>query len=160
LVRLIYLPATPDGRKQGLDDFLAAGNGEAELLALASDTLRAMPADAGAAARPVHYRSTPNGLEWLKPTRDGQAATPLTNFAARVVADRVVDDGAEPQRRLEVEASFGGRARRFGVSAAGFASLGWVVQELGAGALVYPGQGIRDHAQVAIRLLSGEVPER
>lgn len=40
IVRVIYMPAGADGSKVGLDDFLAAGNGIDDLLALASETLR------------------------------------------------------------------------------------------------------------------------
>ncbi len=44
-VSLIYLPAGPKGEKVGLDDFLAAGHSTDELLTLATDELRAPPAD-------------------------------------------------------------------------------------------------------------------
>jgi hypothetical protein len=44
-VSLIYLPAGPNGEKVGLDDFLAAGHSTAELLVLATDELRAPPAE-------------------------------------------------------------------------------------------------------------------
>ena len=49
-VQLIYMPAGPGGAKVGLDDFLAAGHGVDDLLALATSELRAAPArDAGVA---------------------------------------------------------------------------------------------------------------
>ena len=38
-IRLVYLPASADGEKVGLDDFLAAGNGERELLELSTGEL-------------------------------------------------------------------------------------------------------------------------
>ena len=44
-VRIIYLPHGEDGRKIGLDDFLAAGHTRDDLLALASDTLRPLASD-------------------------------------------------------------------------------------------------------------------
>lgn len=37
-VKIIYLPANPDGSKQGADDFLAAGHTLEELIALATET--------------------------------------------------------------------------------------------------------------------------
>ena len=40
-IRVIYLTPGPGGVKQGLDDFLAAGHSVADLLALATDTVRA-----------------------------------------------------------------------------------------------------------------------
>ena len=52
MVRIIYLPNGDDGRKTGLDDFLAAGNGRDDLLALASDALRPLASDTQTADRP------------------------------------------------------------------------------------------------------------
>ena len=38
--------------------------------------------------------------------------------------------------------------------------MGWAVEQLGAGAIVYPGFGLKDHARAAVQLLSGDIPER
>lgn len=46
-VALIYLPATEDGGKQGVDDYLAAGRSMDELLALSTTELRDPPASGG-----------------------------------------------------------------------------------------------------------------
>jgi hypothetical protein len=43
VVRVIYLPPGEGGTKVGLDDFLAAGHGPGDLLALASDAVRPPP---------------------------------------------------------------------------------------------------------------------
>lgn len=45
VVRIVYLPPAEGGGKVGLDDFLAAGHGPGDLLALATDALREPPAD-------------------------------------------------------------------------------------------------------------------
>lgn len=42
-VQFIYLPDKPDGSKQGLDDFLAAGNTVQDLMKFAADELRPIP---------------------------------------------------------------------------------------------------------------------
>jgi len=78
-----------------------------------------------------------------------------------VIAGEVVeDDGVEQRRRFEIEATLHGRTARFGVGAREFAGMGWVTDRLGAGAIVFPGFGLRDQARAAIQLLSGEIPER
>jgi hypothetical protein len=53
-----------------------------------------------------------------------------------------------------------GRTSRFTVAAAQFPSLGWVSEQLGAQAIVYPGQTMKDHARVAIQSLSEGIVER
>jgi hypothetical protein len=157
-VQLIYLPAGPGGAKVGLDDFLAAGHTVDDLLALATTELR--PAPGGDAPAGSPYRETPAGLVWEKPTANGTVATPLTNFRARIVAQVVEDDGAEQRRLFEIEGALGGRATRFSLATSAFSAMNWPTEHLGANAVTYAGMGVRDHARVAIQLLSGEVPER
>jgi hypothetical protein len=42
-------------------------------------------------------------IAWRKETRDGEVPTPLCNFAAQIVAEEVLDDGAERRTVLEIE---------------------------------------------------------
>ena len=106
------------------------------------------------------YRETPAGIVWDRSTRDGPVATRLTNFTARILADVAQDDGAEIRRVFEIEATLRGRRTRFSVSASNFSSMSWATDHLGAGAIVYPGFGTRDHARAAIQVLSGDVTQR
>lgn len=159
-VKVIYLPSCDGGGKQGLDDFLAAGHSLDDLLALASSDLRAPPEGREDGAGDSPYRQTRAGLVWLKPTASGPVATPLTNFTAKIVADVAEDDGAEVLRRFEIEAAVNGRSMRFTTPASHFPGMNWATEHLGAGAVVYPGFGTKDHARVAVQLLSGTVPER
>jgi len=162
-VRLIYLPPAVDGGKVGLDDFLAAGNGVEELLALASDTLRPVVGeDEGGGAGEARYRQTKAGLVWLKPTSNGVAPTSLTNFTAKIVGQVVEDDGAEQRRLLKIEAHLNGQeqGRSFEITAAEFRAMNWPMTHLGTGAVVYAGFGLRDHVPTAVQLLSGEVGEQ
>jgi hypothetical protein len=108
-------------------------------------------------ARPYH--STPAGLVWRRQTASGPVNMPLTNFSALIAAEVLEDDGAEVRRRFEVEARLNGACRRFTVGAEAFASMGWVMEHLGARAILYPGFGLRDHARAAIQVLSGDVRE-
>ncbi len=154
-VRLIYLPSAAAGSKQGVDDYLAAGHATDDLLAHATTELKAPPR---ADAPHVPYRETPGGLVWDKPTQNGAVPTPLTNFAARIVRDVFEDDGAEIRSWFEIEATLNGRRELFPVPSSQFAGMTWAMEHLGAGAIVYPGLGLRDHARAAVQMLSGDVP--
>ena len=79
-VAVIYLPAGENGTKQGVDDFLAAGNSVDDLLALATTELREPPRDEEDEAPSIPYRPTPHGLVWDKPTKDGPVPTPITTL--------------------------------------------------------------------------------
>jgi hypothetical protein len=158
-VRVIYLPPGPAGEKQGLDDFLATPRPVGDLLSLATTEVRPLAAETHSTGG-VPYRATPNGLVWHRPTAEGPVPVPLTNFTARIVGDVSADDGTDEHRSFEIVAAIGDREVRFQVPAAQFASMGWVTAQLGAQALVLPGFQTRDHARVAIQMLSGEVPRR
>ncbi len=156
-VALIYLPPGEGGTKQGVDDYLAAGHSDEDLLSHATTELRRPPQEEG----PSHpYRATPGGLVWERRTQDGAVPTLLTNFTATITADVIEDDGAEVWRSFEIEATLGARKQTFAVPAAKFVGMGWVTEHLGAGAIVQPGFGLKDHARTAIQALSGEIPER
>jgi hypothetical protein len=161
-VAVIYLPPAGDGAKVGLDDFLAAGHDTAALLALARPELRdpEEPAARGESGGGQRYWADEDGLLWQRPTRNGPVTTRLTNFGARVLSQTIEDDGVESRRLLEVEARCHGRTYRFEVPAPQFDPLNWVTEQIGVHAVVYAGQGLKDHARTAMRLLSGEVPER
>ncbi len=122
----------------------------------ALDGLRAeMDGEDGEARHP--YRLTQSGIWWLKPNRDGGDPVPvrLTNFQARIVRDVVEDDGLETRHLFEVEANLPGRPRaRQSVPAGQFSSLNWVLELLGAEAILETGNAIKDRARVAIQYLS------
>jgi hypothetical protein len=161
VVRVIYLPPGEGARKQGVDDFLAAGNSVDDLLAYAASELRELPRDEEedlTANKP--YRATPGGLVWDKQIQNVPTPVPLTNFSARIVADVAEDDGAEVKRHFEIEARCAERRARFNVLAAKFASMNWPTEHLGALAIVYPGFSLKDHARAAIQLLSEDIDER
>jgi len=160
-VQYILLPAMPNGAKQGLDDFLAAGQTTDALFQLARSILPEHLDNVGDEDSPARaYRATERGMVWTKSTRDGPVETPLTNFTARILADIIEDDGVEHRLSFELEASLAGRVCRFMVPAAQFPTLSWATEHLGARAIVYPGIGTRDHARVAMQLLSEEIESR
>jgi hypothetical protein len=159
--RFVYLPSGPNGEKVGLDDYLAAGHTLDEVLALAEDELRPPPEEERDGERIVGaYKETPGGIIHLRDTREGRVETPLTNFAARLVGNVAEDDGAEIRRILEVRAVLKGRALTARLTPEKFVAMGWPIELLGAGALVYPGQSAKDHARAAIQIFSEDLPER
>lgn len=157
-VALIYLPPGPSGQKQGVDDYLVASHGLADLLALASPILRSLPRDEALPALP--YQATPQGLVWRKPTLAGPVTVPLSNFTATITADIVEDDGAETRRLFEVETRHAGQVAQFRVPAGHFDGMSWVAEHLGATAVIFPGMLQKDHTRAAIKLLSSDVQAR
>lgn len=162
-VKIISLPCADDGKKMGLDDFIADrlqkgfSNEEIrqELVGLALDEL---PSFTGIIAAEVPYRITNGYIEQIKETTNGISLVQLTNFAARIVKETALDDGTGVSRRIfTVEAEFEGRTRCFEVPATEFPSMRWVLQHIGSGAVVYPNR--EEHAEVAIRMLSHQAGE-
>ena len=80
---------------------------------------------------------------------------PLTSFSARIVADRILDDGDEQHRGFVVEAEVGTHKVLVELAATEFGRMGWVLSRLGPSAIIYPGQ--QQHARAAIQSLSGTI---
>ncbi len=129
---------------------------ESEVEAIARSIARYSPA--GVAGRQT-YTTSEQGLTWLRPTKDGTLPVPLTNFTARIVTDIREDDGVEVRHQFEIEAYLNDRKYRFVLPAGRFTGMSWVLEHLGAEALLYPGQSIQDHARAAIQLLSSPIIE-
>ena len=106
------------------------------------------------------YEETQAGILWNKETLDGIVPTPLTTFTARISAQVVEDDGVEIRRLLEIEATSRNRKFKFQVPSNQFTAMNWPMEHIGAGAALYPGFSVKDHARAAIQFMSGEPPER
>jgi hypothetical protein len=156
-VHLIYLPSGTGACKQGLDDFLAAGNSVENLLSFATDTPRQPPSDAAADSE---YVESLSGIFWNKPTLNGPIPVQLTNFKARIISDISHDDGKEISRRYGIRTELAGNYIDSEVPAADFAGMGWVAPNLGPQAIVSPGFALKDHARAGIQHLSKDIIER
>jgi hypothetical protein len=128
------------------------------LLPLVREARGAAPSAGG--EKPSPYTETPSGIVWRRATPAGEVDVLLTNFTARIVADVTEDDGAEVRHCFEIEAALKGRTSRFLVPADRFTAMNWPTEHLGAEAIIYPGQSLRDHARCAVQVLSGAVPAR
>jgi hypothetical protein len=106
------------------------------------------------------YKATDDGLIWSKTTKDGPAPIQLTNFRARIVADIYEDDGIDTNRAYAIEAQLNGQTSHLQISAHQFSMMNWPIEHLGAHAIVFPGFGLKDHARVAIQMLSPRIAVR
>jgi hypothetical protein len=80
------------------------------------------------------YFVTRDGMiAWRKETRDGSVPVPLCNFTAQIVAQEVIDDGAERRTVLAIEGAMpnGRRLPCARVSAERFPGMSWVTEEWG-----------------------------
>lgn len=151
-VRVVRLPHGPSGSKTGLDDYLAAGGSVDDIVRTAE------PLASFAANKPGGpYRAEQGGI-WYSPNPETDRQ--LCNFTATIETDIVLDDGAETRRVLEIVAEHRGRRHHFTLPAERFAGMNWPVDQLGASAILNPGQSTREHARVAIQTLSGDIPTR
>jgi hypothetical protein len=157
-VRLIYLPTGPAAKKQGLDDFLAAGHTKDDLLYLATETILYPPSNDSGKDTP--YAARDGRIYWLKETEYGVSAVQLANFVARIAGELSVDDGLEEQRQFEITVEIDGHSKSVVIPAQEFGGMNWVTQHLGAGAVISAGFGIRDRAREAIQSLSMDIDQR
>ena len=101
-------------------------------------------------------------IAWRKETRDGSVAVPLCNFTAQIVAEEVIDDGAERRTVLAIEGAMPDgrncRARAYRPNAIN--GMSWVTEAWGTAPVIFAGQGTKDHLRTAIQMLSGAVPRR
>jgi hypothetical protein len=98
-----------------------------------------------------------------KPTADGAPITiPLCNFSACITDEVVRDDGVERTTVLAIEGNLsdGTCMPRAEVPAEDFVRMEWPVRPWGTRAVVYAGQGTRDHLRAALQLLSKDPPRR
>jgi Domain of unknown function (DUF3854) len=89
-------------------------------------------------------------------TNSGPVEEPLCNFTAYVLEAITRDDGAEQSGRLVVAGTLrGGRELPpIQVPVADFDGMGWITPGWNGEAIVYAGQGTRDHLRAAIQLCS------
>jgi hypothetical protein len=109
----------------------------------------------------IPYESTPHGIIHRTFTRNGDKIQKLlTNFTAGIATNIEADDGVETKHILEIEAVVKGRPQQFTVPSSEFASMNWVIEKLGAEAIIAAGAGAKDHARAAIQYLSDDIHHR
>lgn len=103
------------------------------------------------------YRWEGGKTLFRKKNGEEQNDVTLANFAANIVCEEVIDDGAEERLRFIIEGkhSSGQKLRTIDIPAETFAGMSWVPQHWGATAIVSPGFSNKDHLRAAIQHLSG-----
>jgi len=106
------------------------------------------------------YRTTSEGISYIKSLQDGPVSVPLTNFKARIITSVARDDGIETERHLELECERNGHIQVIHVPAKRFSAMTWPMEHLGPEAIVHAGASIKDHARTAIQMLSTDIKAR
>ncbi|HEU0114302.1 MAG TPA: DUF3854 domain-containing protein, partial [Thermomicrobiales bacterium] len=130
-----------------------------ELDAALSPLRQALRAERPPLTSAGEYKVSGGRIVYLRPTKDGPVEVPLCNFAARIVEQVTVDDGAEKSIRLAVEGSLsnGTPLPRVEVPADQFAWMAWIIPSWGTCAVVGAGANTKDHLRAAMQELSGDV---
>jgi hypothetical protein len=165
-VQVLTLPGLAD--KGDVSDWIGNGGTAEELQHLIAEAPEWQDSEVAAPTQlrsrdriqPPQYEATPTGLVWVRPTNLGPVRTILTNFTARILEQVIEDDGVETTLAWNMEGERVGRRREFSIPASAFPGMGWVTEQMGAAALVYPGTTVKDHARAAIQMLSNDPPER
>lgn len=107
----------------------------------------------------VPYEARKNAMIWLRPLKDGgEVDTHLTNFHAQITRSVFEDDGSgELNQLFEIKARLNGKEQTFTVPASKFAGMDWAIENMGPKAIVFAGQGIKDHTRVAIQATSADI---
>ncbi len=110
--------------------------------------------DSEAETRPPQhpaYSTTQKGTFWNK----GNEWVFLANFVARIVAEVVIDDGAERKRLMEITGELkSGPLPVAKIPCGQFSGMNWVGSEWGSAAQIAPGFGVKDQLRYAIQVLS------
>jgi hypothetical protein len=158
VVDFAAIPAS-DGRRQNVDDFLAGGHSLEDVWSLPNCTVPADAPPASTVGMPDTYHRMPNGICIEVTDKTGEVVLkPLTNFDAKITAQNQLSDGVDVLHELEITATVGAKTTMISVPADRFEKMEWVIDELGAEAIVYSGFNTRDHVRVAIQTLSGAIP--
>ncbi len=99
--KAVYLPPKPDGGKQGVDDFLAAGHTINDLIALALAP-EEIPLPSSRYRSSEAYCIEEGRLCWVKPTPNGEVVVPLCNFDAKVTEVITRDNGLDISKALKI----------------------------------------------------------
>jgi hypothetical protein len=155
-VKIVYLPQDKDGKKTGVDDYLATGHVISDVIALSQD--------AGTAPGDTRTRKSPgSGNYSIKESRhckiyynkqnDDWDQVPLCDFTAMITDDYQRDDGQDAKRWYTIRGrtSSGHELPEVNIEATRFASMQWLAEYWGSDAQVFPGSMNKEHVAAAIR---------
>ncbi len=160
-VKIVWLPNDPGGTKVGLDDFLAAGNTVADVMAQVVDRIGISQGD-DAPLSNGRYRVWEGAIAALQGQGDRETWTKLTNFSAEIQEEIVADDGLSERGEVLISGTLAtGEVLPIArVPTNRFESLQWVSGFWGTAPIVAAGNGNRDRVREAIQRLSADVHRR
>lgn len=126
-------------------------------VALERESLSTTTATGGGTREPEYYMR--NGfLCRNKVTKDGDVPIKLCNFEASITAENVLDNGLDQTTFYEIEAKLHGTTplQKLEVSASSFPGMTWI-SKWGAGAVLEPGQTVKDFVRHAIQITSRDI---
>jgi hypothetical protein len=96
-----------------------------------------------------------------KHSKDGPVSVPLCNFTAKISTEETHDDGIERKKCFVISGKHHSGTEFLPVTVPSdrFSSMNWV-SEWGVKALVYAGNGVKDHLRVAIMSMSNDAVSR
>jgi hypothetical protein len=108
------------------------------------------------------YRVVGGRIVHMRTTPDGHAEVPLCNFSAFISEVVTRDDGVEQSAVFTIEGSLadGQPLPRLQVVATDYQRMEWLTPGWHGAAVVYAGQGTRDHLRCGIELLSRDRVKR
>jgi hypothetical protein len=84
----------------------------------------------------------------------------LANCTVNICRERILDDGVERRRELELELSKGDKVQTANVSAKDFGRPDiWMIEHFGPGSIISAGLSVRDHFRAAVQTLSPAVQQ-
>jgi hypothetical protein len=159
-VKIVSLPPGAEGKKVGVDDYIADGHGLEDLLKLEA-------VDQVAPAVPSTWTRYPYFIEdgsffYTKQVKDDEVDVPLCNFVARVTEDIFKDNGYEITRTYKIKGMLHDETQLpvISVRESSFDSLRWVTRGWGLRAIIEAGQTTKDRLRQAIQLISEGAPRK
>ena len=155
---ILFNPAA-DGKKVGLDDFLATGRTADELFALATAGLPpvSFSSDEKFDDAFVRYEGTDDGLFKVLKGKQGEGRRALANFNAKIVAELIDVEEPEQPREFEIEVKLKGQVHLVIIGAAEFERMNWIIPMIGAEARIEVGIRVKDEVRAAIQYVSGAI---
>lgn len=150
-IRILQLPDGSDGRKNGVDDWLADGHTIAELIALEVMDVKTVE-EAATFVAGSQYKIENNVICWETSTREGKILIPLCNFNCHITEQVIKDNGQDQDNFFRINGTTwrGTSLPRVDVKTDDFQSMRWVIKNWGMDAIVSPGQNIKDRLAHAI----------
>ena len=163
-VKVVRIPGNDDEKKMGLDDFLSAYGKKAFQKLMDQATVPAPPNGYIPISGPYCIEKGRMGYTRVE-GRGGSAVkvfVPLSNFDAKIVAERAIDNGVEVSRGFVLEGRLanGCQLPSIEVTAAQFNSMGWVTQHWGVQACIAAGVSAKDRLREGIQLNSADAEIR